>query len=65
MSKRIKPSHVRMNSGELEQSRPTVLEPPRVAICKRRRSLTAVAIEYVLSSRYVKSEGRPSQCGVA
>lgn len=59
MSKRIRPSHARMNSGELEQSRPTVVEPPRLAICKRRRSLTAVASEYVLSSRYVKSGEGP------
>lgn len=45
MSKRIRPSHAKMNSGVLEQSNPTVVEPPRVAICKRRRSLTAVANE--------------------
>lgn len=42
----IRPSHVRMNSGVLEQSRPTVEEFPRLAICIRRRSRTAVASEY-------------------
>lgn len=48
---RMRPSHVKMNSGVLEQSRPAVPEAFRSDTWSLRRKRVAVAREYALSSR--------------